>query len=81
MMTCREVLDFLMSYLDGDLPPDVEARFREHLAACPQCVDYLSSYELTVRLEKATWEAKHPPCEYIPEALIQAILAARRTEK
>ena len=30
-MTCREVLDFLMDYDDGVLPPLVRLRFELHL--------------------------------------------------
>jgi anti-sigma factor RsiW len=77
-MTCREAIDFLASYLDGELPPDVRARFDEHLAECPSCVAYLQTYQATIRLGKAVYALPDlaPPAE-MPEELVQAILAVR----
>jgi len=81
-MTCRELLDFLMSYVDDELPPDVRAEFDRHLAICESCVNYLDSYRATVTLEKAAATASDcdalPP---LPEELVQAILAARSVKK
>ncbi len=54
MMTCREVLDFLMDYLDGTLSPAQRAVFEEHLAVCRSCVAYLHTYQQTVKLGKAS---------------------------
>jgi anti-sigma factor RsiW len=79
-MTCREVLDFLMAYLDGELTPEVRSEFERHLAVCPPCVEYLSSYRRTVELERQAFQ----PCEgegtphAIPDDLIKAILASRK---
>lgn len=81
-VTCRELADFLLQYLEGELPSEERAEFERHLADCPPCVHYLKSYETTVRLEKEA--AREPeaalPDEEAPEALIQAILAARGRE-
>jgi anti-sigma factor RsiW len=78
-MTCREVIDFLGAYVDGDLAEDVRLRFERHVAACPPCAGYLESYRDTVRLAKDT--ARRPdeslPAE-VPEDLLKAILSARR---
>ena len=52
-MNCREFVDFLMDYLDGQLPENVRSTFEEHLRACPPCEVYLDSYAETVRLGKA----------------------------
>jgi hypothetical protein len=55
------------------------ARFEEHLAVCPDCVNYLHSYEETVRLGRAAFDEPDAPLpEGIPEDLVQAILAMRR---
>ena len=37
--------EFLMSYVRGELPAAARARFDGHLAECPSCVAYLSTYE------------------------------------
>lgn len=73
-MTCREVLDFLMSYLEGDLPPEVRAAFDKHLSLCPSCVAYLESYRTTVDLGKAAFSDEAPP--KVPEEVVQAMLTA-----
>ena len=43
-MTCREIADFLLAYLDGELSAGWRRAFEAHLAECPQCVDYIESY-------------------------------------
>ena len=79
-MTCREVLDFVMAYLDGELTADVRSEFERHLTVCPQCVDYLNSYRATVEFEQQAFPpregdaARHP----IPDDLVKAILASRK---
>ncbi len=78
-MTCREVVEFLMEYLAGELPPEQHTAFTAHLDACPECVAYLKSYEETVRLGKAALgAADESAANDIPEELVQAILASRR---
>lgn len=78
MMTCREVIDFLMSYLDGDLPAASRAEFERHLAVCKSCVAYLESYRQTVALchavQTAT-ETSDPP-QPLPPELVAAISSA-----
>ena len=75
MLTCREILDFLMDYLDGSLSTAQRIVFEEHLAVCPTCVAYLHSYQQTVNLSKAIAQEKAAEA---PEDLVQAILTARR---
>ena len=78
-MTCRELVDFLAAYLDGELSEDVRLRFDEHLAACPECSVYLETYRETVKLAKGAFQAPADPLPAdVPERLVKAILAARR---
>ena len=79
-MTCRELIDFLMDYLDGELPATQARHFDEHLGLCPPCAEYLASYRETVRLGKMICEPEEgalPP--ELPEDLVAAICEARRT--
>lgn len=79
-MTCREFTDFLSDYLDGDLALGERSRFDEHLGACPDCVGYLRGYEETIRLGKAVCRDDHDAvADEVPEELVQAILAARKS--
>lgn len=80
-LTCRELADLLMDYLDGALPPGERASFEAHLAECEDCLVYLRSYRVTVALGK-TYGAPDEGAEpEMPEELVQAILAARRTAR
>lgn len=76
--TCREVVKFLMEYLDQSLEPAQRAEFEAHLATCDECVTYLRSYEETVRLGKAAFDDDAAAEAAVPRRLIEAILAARR---
>jgi anti-sigma factor RsiW len=80
-MTCRELVDFLLEYLAGELPAGQHATFERHLGECPDCVAYLHGYREAVRLGKASLgNADGPPPADVPEELVQAVLAAvRRT--
>ena len=77
-MNCREFVEFLMEYLDGELPGRQRGVFEEHMADCPSCVTYLETYRETVRLGGALCaDPADPVPEDVPENLVQAILAAR----
>jgi anti-sigma factor (TIGR02949 family) len=75
-MTCQQLVDFIMSYLENELPQDQRAEFDRHMAACHSCVDYLKTYEKTVLLARSC--ADDPVPEDVPESLVQAILEARK---
>jgi mycothiol system anti-sigma-R factor len=77
MLTCRELIDFLMAYLDDELPAAQRADFERHLGLCPPCMNYLETYKETVRLGKACCAGDALPAD-VPEELVRAILAARR---
>ena len=81
-MTCREFIEFLMDYLDGNLPEGQGAAFDEHLKTCPACVDYLDSYKKTVELGQAVCAEEDAtlPAD-VPDDLVQAILDARKKRK
>ena len=80
-MTCRELADFIMDYLTGELPEEVRTAFDHHLTLCPDCVNYLAAYRATVELNRrafATDESDAQSSPDIPEDLVKAILASRR---
>jgi anti-sigma factor RsiW len=78
-VTCREIADFLMDYLNGELPETQRAIFQKHLGECPDCVAYLRSYEMTIKLAKSICGPEpRQPMDEAPEDLVRAILAARQ---
>ena len=81
-MCCREFVDFLSAYVEGELPDDVRASFEKHWVDCPPCLDYLESFRQTIRMagDLARCEASLPEAE-APRRLVDAILDARRRMK
>jgi anti-sigma factor RsiW len=80
-MTCRELADFLMDYLNEDLPDDVRAAFDRHLALCPNCVAYVETYRTTIELgRRAFADDEADAGTEVPDELVRAILAARDRE-
>jgi anti-sigma factor RsiW len=77
-LSCRELLDFLAAYLDGELPPSVRLGFEAHLGVCPDCVAYLDGYRETIRLERDAHGVAEEACGEMPEDLVRAIVASRR---
>jgi anti-sigma factor RsiW len=79
LMTCRELADFIMAYLDGELPPRERAAFEHHLSLCPNCVHYLASYKATIQLERQAFEEPTRDGDLrMPDELVKAILDARK---
>ena len=79
-MTCREFADFMMDYLSEELSSEARDRFEHHLSLCTNCRKYLTSYEETVKLGKKAFEDESAPLPAeVPEDLVAAILAARRS--
>src|SRR5437870_871449 len=52
MIRCRDLIDFLMDYLDGELPQVQREEFESHLTICPSCVAYVKTYKEAVVLGK-----------------------------
>ena len=80
MLTCRDVADFLMEYLDGSLPFLRRVSFRFHILLCPACRRYLAQYRETVRLGQDAFcdeDPDAPAPEEVPDRLVKAILDSR----
>jgi len=76
-LACRELIEFLADYLDGDLGPDERSVFERHLAECPDCAAYVRSYAETIRLAKDAFDDDRLP-PGVPDELVRAILEARK---
>lgn len=74
-MTCREVAELLIDFVGGDLPPEVLAHLRQHLAKCPPCVAYIDTYQITIKL------TRHLPDAPMPEALMERLKSALQEMK
>jgi len=78
-LPCRDFVQFLDDYFEGALRPEERRVFDRHMELCPPCLDYLRSYERTVELGREACTGGGLP-ENVPDALVEAILAARRAE-
>ena len=47
-LVCRQAVALMEDYLDGRLAPRDLARLEQHLAACPQCSEYLAQMRATI---------------------------------
>jgi anti-sigma factor RsiW len=76
-ITCRELIDFLLEYVEGTLPAGRHAQFERHLGVCPSCIAYVDSYRSTIALGKqAMASTEEPATGKAPESLLRAIKAA-----
>jgi anti-sigma factor RsiW len=80
-MTCRELIEFLMSYLGNELPAEQRAEFERHLGMCPSCVNYIRTYEQAIKLGRQAFTDDAAAASELPEELIKAILAAAHATK
>jgi anti-sigma factor RsiW len=74
-MNCRDVIGFVMDYIDGVLAPAEKSEFEKHLTTCHSCVAYIRTYRQTIKMEIAS----RIEDVTIPEELVRAIMASRRT--
>ena len=50
MMTCREVLDSLSSFIDEDLKQEVVQEMHKHIHMCSDCRAQFDSMTMTIKL-------------------------------
>jgi anti-sigma factor RsiW len=67
MMTCCELAELLLDYVNGELPPEQCERICMHMQLCPPCVTYVETYCLTIRLTRRL------PCSPLPPQLAQRL--------
>ena len=78
MITCVEFEEFVLSYLEGELPERQKRIFEWHLRICRECREYLAAYKRTIEIGKAVLgPANEPVPDDVPEDLIRAVLDAR----
>ena len=50
MMTCKEVLESLSSYLDEELKQEVAVEMRKHIGMCSDCRAEFDTLTMTIKL-------------------------------
>ncbi|MEE9258088.1 MAG: zf-HC2 domain-containing protein [Nitrospinaceae bacterium] len=52
MTCCKECIDLLYDYLEGELDPESNTRLEEHFADCPPCIAFLNTYKSVTNLSR-----------------------------
>lgn len=60
VISCQQLIDFCVDYLDGGLPTEEEVRFRRHLSQCPDCVAFFETYRKTPQVTRVALETAMP---------------------
>jgi len=76
MISCEEFENFILQYLEGELPPMKRFIFETHMKMCRECRDYLEAYKRTIETAKTAVNQQELP--EIPEDLVTAILEAQK---
>ncbi len=74
-VTCKDlILSYLSEYLDGLLSPELTKELEWHLAGCPPCRAYLTTYRRTREL---VGETMRPPMPDEMRAILRDFVATR----
>ena len=71
---CREFVELVTEYLDGELPPATVDLVEQHLVMCDWCRDYLGQFEATVTA------VGQLPGEPPPKELLETLLVSFREQ-
>ncbi len=74
MFTCKESIHSLLEYVEGELSDAQALELREHLRACPPCVDFMKTYRATPQL------ARRALVEQMPQELAIKLKAFLRSK-
>ena len=81
MITCREFEEFVLRYLDGELPRRQVRIFEWHMRLCRECREYLAAYQRALEIGKAVLGPDEEPVPAdVPEDLVAAVLEAKRPD-
>lgn len=60
-LTCKELVELITDYLEGDLPAPDRLRFEDHLTNCDGCRNYLQQMQQTIKtVGSLSEETIHP---------------------
>ena len=60
MMTCKDLVDLLSEYVDGELDPATARQLEEHLRGCVECTAFLNTFRKIRSMTRESVEAAMP---------------------
>lgn len=79
MLTCKQFDEFMMDYLEGNLPFWQKVSCGLHVRMCRKCAKFIRQYRRVVLLEKSAFVVpRNSIPEPVPEELIKAALSHRK---
>jgi anti-sigma factor RsiW len=75
MMTCKEILDSLSSYVDADLKQEIVVEMERHIGKCSDCRAEFDSLTMTLKLYR------HVADEPIPAECHDRLIKVLELEK
>jgi hypothetical protein len=61
VISCKQLIEFCLDYIEGALPTEESARFRRHLSQCPDCEIFFETYQKTPQVSRDALETQIPP--------------------
>ena len=79
MLTCKQLIEALVDYVDGRLSLSRRFAVMVHLYCCGHCRSYLHEYQTTIKASReSAIQVDEPPAVEVPEDFVQAVLKARK---
>jgi len=75
VISCSQLIEYCLDYIEGDLPDEEQMRFRRHLGQCPDCVTFFETYRRTPEVSRVALGTNIP--ESVQES-VRSFLRARR---
>jgi len=76
MICCKECLDLLHDYLEGELDSETTQSLEEHFDDCPPCISFLNTYKSTTNICRETLNQIE-----IPQAVRDSLLKVLNKKK
>ena len=78
-MNCREALERLDEFMDGELPAALAAELESHLGSCPSCRSEADTLRSLISCAESLPRSMEPPTDLWPG--IKARLKAERSDR
>ena len=72
MICCKECLDLLCDYLEGELDENTSSSLERHFEDCPPCINFFKTYKTTAKVCRESMGSIEIPSE-VQNKLIQFI--------